>query len=91
MSASADKFSRLAALRPARPSLQRQPALAEPEHDDAFAQTIGAGVAANRFGQHLALRKWFSTPESFEPSPVSLELLGKARDIDLTRRTRAAL
>jgi uncharacterized protein len=91
MSASPDKFSRLAALRPARVLFERPAMLREPEHDDAFAQIIGAGVATNRFGQHLALRKWFSTPASFEPSSVSLELLAKARDIELTRRTRAAL
>jgi uncharacterized protein YprB with RNaseH-like and TPR domain len=91
MSAAPDKFSRLAALRPARLIPERPATLREPEHDDAFARLIGAGVASNRFGQHLALRKWFSTPASFEPSSVSLELLAKARDLELTRRTRAAL
>jgi uncharacterized protein len=91
MASSPDRFSRLAALRPVRPIAERPRALREPEHDDAFARIIGAGVASNHFGQHLALRKWFSTPESFDPSSISLELLAKARDIELTRRTRAAL
>jgi uncharacterized protein len=91
MSASPEKFSRLAALRPARVMPERPAMLREPEHDDAFARTIGAGVASNRYGQHLALRKWFSTPTSFEPSSISVELLAKARDIELTRRARAAL
>jgi len=91
MAASVDKFSRLAALRPARPSLQGPPALREPEHDDAFARLIGAGVASNHFGEHLALRKWHSTPESFEPSAVALELLARTRNAELTHHTRAAL
>jgi len=91
MAASADKFSRLAALRPARALPQRPVALREPEHDDSFARLIGAGIARNHFGEHLALRKWFSTPESFEPSAVALELLARTRNVELTRRTRTAL
>jgi uncharacterized protein len=91
MSASPDRFSRLAALRPARPLPQRPPALREPEHDDALARLIGAGVARNHFGEHLALRNWFSTPESFEPSSLALELLARTRKIELTRRVRTAL
>ena len=91
MAAPADKFSRLAALRPARPLPQRPASLREPEQDDSFARRIGAGVARNHFGEHLALRQWFSAPASFEPSAVALELLARTRNLELTRRTRAAL
>jgi uncharacterized protein YprB with RNaseH-like and TPR domain len=91
MAASADKFARLAALRPARPAPQRVATLREPEEDDAFARLIGAGIARNPFGEHLALRKWFATPEAFEPSSTALELLAHHRNLELTRRTRAAL
>jgi uncharacterized protein YprB with RNaseH-like and TPR domain len=91
MAASADKFSRLAALRPRRPVLSSPPALREPDQEDAMARLIGAGVARNHFGEHLVLRNWFSTPESFEPSAIALELLSHTRDASLSRRTRAAL
>lgn len=86
MVATADKFSRLAALRPARPA-----ALRTPDQEDSLARLIGAGVARNDFGEHLVLRNWFSTPESFEPSAVALELLSRTRDASLFGRTRAAL
>src|SRR5580692_2212934 len=91
MAASADKFSRLAALRPTRPVPSRPTALREPDQEDGVARLIGAGVARNHFGEHLVLRNWFSTPESFEPSAVALELLSRTRDASLSRRTRVAL
>src|SRR5690349_22604649 len=91
MATTVDKYSRLAALRPARALPARPAALRAPEEDDRLARLIGAGVAKNQFGEHLALRNWFSTPASFEPSAVALELLARTRDIALTRRTRAAL
>ncbi|MGB7625119.1 MAG: ribonuclease H-like domain-containing protein, partial [Candidatus Acidiferrum sp.] len=91
MAASADKFSRLAALRPARPALSRPAALRAPDQEDALAHLLGAGVAKNYFGEHLAIRNWFSTPEFSEPSAVALELLSRSRDAALSRRTRAAL
>jgi uncharacterized protein YprB with RNaseH-like and TPR domain len=91
MPASTDKFSRLAALRPTRPVQSQPTALREPDQEDALARLIGAGVARNHFGEHLVLRNWFSTPESFEPSAVALELLSRTRDATLSRRTRAAL
>jgi uncharacterized protein YprB with RNaseH-like and TPR domain len=52
---------------------------------------IGAGVARNHFGEHLVLRNWFSSPESFEPSGIALELLSRTRDASVSRRTRTAL
>jgi uncharacterized protein len=91
MSAAPNKFSRLAALRPARSAPSRPATLREPDQEDAIARFIGAGVARNHFGEHLVLRNWFSTPESFEPSAVALELLSRTRDAALFKRTRAAL
>jgi uncharacterized protein YprB with RNaseH-like and TPR domain len=91
MATSADKFSRLAALRPARPAPSRPAALRAPDQEDAIARLIGAGVAKNHFGEHLVLRNWFSTPEFSEPSAIALELLSRTRDAALSRRTRAAL
>jgi uncharacterized protein YprB with RNaseH-like and TPR domain len=91
MSTSADKFSRLAALRPSRHASSRPATLREPDQEDAIARLIGAGVARNHFGEHLVLRNWFSTPEFSEPSRVALELLSRTRDVETSRRTRAAL
>jgi hypothetical protein len=48
-------------------------------------------VAKNHFGEHLAIRNWFSTPEFSEPSAVALELLSRTPDAEMSRRTRAAL
>ena len=93
MVAIADKFSRLAALKPARP-VARQPErhqLRAPGEEDLLGQLLGAGVAMNHFGEHLAIRNWFSTPEYVEPSATSLELLSRTRDESISRKTRAAL
>jgi len=91
MAASADKLSRLAALRPARIASSRPADLRAPDQEDAIARLIDAGVARNHFGEHLVLRNWFSTPEFVDPSPVALELLSRTRDLEISRRTRAAL
>jgi hypothetical protein len=91
MPGSLDKFSRLVALRPARPAPSRPATLRAPEEEESLARLIGAGVAENHFGEHLAVRNWFSTPEFCDPSAVALELLSRTRDESLTRRTRAAL
>jgi uncharacterized protein YprB with RNaseH-like and TPR domain len=91
MSATADKFSRLAALKPARPIPARPATLRAPNEEDTIAQLLGAGVASNRFGEHLALRNWFSTPESTEPSPISLDLLSRTNNESFSRKTRAAI
>jgi uncharacterized protein YprB with RNaseH-like and TPR domain len=91
MSAQADKFSRLAALKPAR-SIPAQPAtLRAPGEEDMLGQLLGAGVAKNHFGEHLAVRNWFSTPEFAEPSTMTLELLSRTKDESLSRKTRAAI
>jgi uncharacterized protein len=91
MPATADKFSRLAALKPARPAPARPTSLRPAGEEDALGRLLGAGVARNQFGEHLAVRNWFSTPEFVDPHPVSLELLSRARDESLSRRKRAAL
>src|SRR5713101_5097364 len=91
MAATADKFSRLAALKPARAMPARPTTLRAPDEEDALGRLLGAGVSKNRFGEHLAVRNWFSTPEFSEPSPVALELLSRTRDEALSRKTRAAL
>src|SRR5258708_15944906 len=91
MSAAADKFSRLAALKPARPMPARPAAIRTPGEEDSLGRLLGAGVAANHFGEQLAIRNWFSTPEFADPSSTTLELLSRARDESLSRKTRAAL
>ncbi|HXJ05570.1 MAG TPA: ribonuclease H-like domain-containing protein [Candidatus Acidoferrum sp.] len=91
MSASVDKYSRLAALRPARSAPPRPAALRAPDQEDSLAQLLGAGVARNHFGEHLSIRNWFSTPEFSKPSAVALELLSRTRDSSVTRRTHIAL
>ena len=91
MAATADKFSRLSALKPARPVAARPAALRAPGEEDTLARLLGAGVAKNLFGEYLSIRNWFSTPEFSEPSSTSLDLLSRARDESLSRRTRAAL
>src|SRR5216684_3101717 len=87
----ADKFSRLAALNPSKSIPVRPPAIRTPGEEDTLGRLLGAGVATNHFGEHLAIRNWFSTPEFSEPSPSTLELLSHTRDESLSRKTRAAL
>ncbi len=91
MAATADKFSRLAALKPTRPIPARPAAIRTPDEADALGRLLGAGVARNHFGKHLSIRNWFSTPEFTDPSSTTLELLSRTRDESLSRKTRAAL
>jgi len=71
-----DKFSRLAALRPARSSVERPAPLRAPDGDvDPLARLLGAGIARNHYGEHLSIRNWFASPEFVEPSTTALELL----------------
>jgi uncharacterized protein YprB with RNaseH-like and TPR domain len=98
-----DKFARLAALKPVRTFPPRPPELRLPDETDPISLLLGGGIARNRYGEHLAIRNWFSTPEFEPPSPVALELLTRspasgngrtksaARDSASTRRMRAAL
>lgn len=93
MSATADKFSRLSALKPARSSAARleKTALGAPDAEDGLAQLLGAGVAKNHFGEHLVIRNWYSTPEYSKPSATTLELLSRSRGESSSRKTRTAL
>jgi len=91
MPATTDRFSRLAALKPTRPIPGRPAALRTPGEADSVGRLLGAGVANTHFGEHLAIRNWFSTPEFTEPSCIALELLSRTRDESLSRKTRTAL
>jgi uncharacterized protein YprB with RNaseH-like and TPR domain len=86
-----DKFSRLAALKPARPAAPRPATLRAPNEEDALSRLPGAAIAANHYGEHVSVRTWFSSPEFTEPSEVTLELLSRTRDAALSERTRTAL
>src|SRR5882762_228440 len=91
MASAADRFSRLAALKPARPMPARPAAIRTPGEEDVLGRLLDAGVATNHFGEHLAVRNWFSTPEFADPSSTTLELLSRTRDESVSRKTRAAL
>jgi len=93
MATSAEKFARLAALKPVRAleEPRRRVALRAPEDDDAIGQLLGAGVARNHFGEHLSIRNWFSTPEFQKASALTLALLSHSRDESISRKTRVAL
>jgi uncharacterized protein YprB with RNaseH-like and TPR domain len=91
MPSAADRFSRLAALKPARTVPPKPAALRAPDESDPISLLLGGGIASNHYGEHLAIRNWFSTPEFATPSPVALELLSRGRDQHLSQCTRAAL
>ncbi|HXN64704.1 MAG TPA: ribonuclease H-like domain-containing protein [Candidatus Acidoferrales bacterium] len=64
-----DRLARVAALRPARGRVARN---ADMEADDSLrhrgdagelARLLGATVTRNRYGEHLLIRQWYSTPE----------------------------
>jgi uncharacterized protein YprB with RNaseH-like and TPR domain len=87
----ADRFSRLAALKPPRPLPARPAAIRAPGEEELLGRLLGGSIALNHFGEHLAVRNWFSTPEFSDPSSATLELLSRTRDESLSRKTRAAL
>jgi hypothetical protein len=91
MSAAVDKFSRLVALKPTQPMPARPAGIRAPGEEDILGRLLGGGVAKNHFGEHLAIRNWFSTPEFAEPSSITLALLSRTRDESVSRKTRAAL
>src|SRR2546430_17445616 len=88
MAGLADKFSRIAALKPARSATPRSAALRAPDQTDFVCQVLGAAIATNHYGEHVCVRNWFSSPEFAEPSDLTLRLLSCARDETLSRRTR---
>ena len=91
MSAAADKFARLLALKPTRPIAARPAVIRTPGEEDALGLLLCAGVARNHFGEHLTVRNWFSTPEFVNPTRATLELLSRTRDESISRKTRSAL
>ncbi|HVO59188.1 MAG TPA: ribonuclease H-like domain-containing protein [Dongiaceae bacterium] len=93
--ASADKFSRLAALRPVNGMAPREvrtsaPAPALDEHESELARLIGASVARTKFGTHLSVSNWHSTPELPDISAAALDLLCNHGDAVRCRKWRAA-
>ena len=91
MGAFTDRFSRISALKPTRPRPSGAELLRAPHAEDSLSRLLGAGIASNRYGQHVLVRNWFSSPEQSDISEVSLELLSRGRDETLSKRTRAAL
>jgi uncharacterized protein YprB with RNaseH-like and TPR domain len=91
MAASAAKFARLAALRPARAVVAQPPVLRAPEEEDVIARLLGAAVGQNKYGEHLTIRNWYSTPEFSEPTSRALQLLTRTRDAALSKRNCGAL
>jgi len=86
-----DKFSRVAALKPTRTAVSRPAKLRPPEQEDFLCRLLGAAIATNRYGEHVCVRNWFSSPEFTEPSNLALKLLSRSRDETLSKRTQAAL
>src|SRR6267142_1454278 len=91
MPLSLDKFSRLAALKPVRQTERTAEQANEPIQGDEIARLLGALPQKTRFGEHLAVRNWYSTPEFAEPAGQALDLLSRNKYEALSRRTRAAL
>lgn len=89
--ATAEKFARLAALKPARASAPKERVRYAPEEGDIVAALLGAEVNRNHHGEHLTIRNWYSTPEFEQPSAETIELLSRTRDESISRRMRAAL
>jgi len=82
-----ERLARLAALR-AAPASARSRAHGEEEHEAAsqlpaeaagLANLLGAQIERNRYGDHLVLRQWHSSPEACEPNAKALELLLPAK------------
>ncbi|MDP9340442.1 MAG: ribonuclease H-like domain-containing protein [Acidobacteriota bacterium] len=91
MATAEQRFSRLAALKPARGQVVRPSTLREPCEEDTLARLLGAGVSTNRFGEHLAVRNWYSSPEFVAPEAACLKLLSQHREETISQPTRAAL
>src|SRR5215475_341855 len=86
-----DKFSRLAALKPARSVAPLAEPYGEPMQGDEISHLLGGLCQKTKFGQHLKIRNWYSTPEFCEPAYATLDLLTRNKDEALSRKMRAAL
>ena len=91
MAATADKFARLAALKPARAIGRRPPERRAPDEADILARLLGAEVSRNHHGEHLAIRNWYSTPQFEPPSAAAVELLSRGREESVSRQMRGPL
>lgn len=87
-----DRFSRLAALRPLQQSENSSAiigadrvnaSLGLPEGAARLAEILGAAPSANRFGEHLLLRKWFSDPSECAPEEIALRLLAPEAGLEI--------
>ena len=90
MSSATDKFARLSALRPVRAIPVRHAELRAPDETDPVSLLLGGGIGRNQYGDHLAIRNWFSTPEFAPPSPMALELLTKPSGAGKSVRRRSS-
>jgi uncharacterized protein YprB with RNaseH-like and TPR domain len=73
-----DSLSGLKALRPAprrRDAAPRGYVPDVPEAAGRLAELLGASLRRNRYGEHLALRRWFPEPSASAPQPEALRLL----------------
>ncbi|HEV2341175.1 MAG TPA: ribonuclease H-like domain-containing protein [Candidatus Acidoferrales bacterium] len=72
-----DKFAGVKALRPAarRMTEPRGERAQVAEASEQLAMLLGATTKSNRYGEHLALRRWFDEPSAFEPHADSLRLI----------------
>jgi len=73
-----DKLDRIAALKPSRkPAPLEAPARGTQVSPgtDSLAELLGAVVGRNRYGEHLVVRQWFSSPEPCAPAAGTLRLL----------------
>src|SRR6266852_22977 len=72
-----DRFARLAALKPSRKRAVEAAARGVtpdvPEGAARLAEILGAATQRNRYGEHLALRRWFSEAPGCEPSACAPE------------------
>jgi uncharacterized protein YprB with RNaseH-like and TPR domain len=96
MASLTDKFSRLTALKPSRAGasaagVARSAVRRAPEQEDALSQLVGAAISTNHYGEHVSVSNWYSTPEFVEASDNTLDLLCRSRDVELSKRTLAAL
>jgi uncharacterized protein len=58
---------------------------------DEVTYLLGGLCQKTRFGQHLTIRNWYSTPEFAEPSGQALDLLTRNKEEAISRKMRAAL
>jgi len=94
--AAPDKFARLAALRRATNTVIREARTSAEDSATAgldectLAKLLGATIESTRYGNHLSVRNWYSTPEFREVSPAALDLLCRTQDAAKTKKWRAA-